>query len=43
MTTQAKYKDRYGDLWIRINDYYILRLRDGNIGVWDNGKGLVEL
>lgn len=35
-----KYRDVYGDWWIRLDDYYVQRLRDGNIGTWQDGNGL---
>lgn len=39
----SKYRDKYGDVWVRRGDYYVVRLFDGNIGTWQNGEGLVKL
>ena len=35
-----KYKDKYGKLWVRISKHLVIRISDGNIGGWFNGKGL---
>lgn len=37
-----KYIDEYGDTWIRICEFYVKRLKDNNIGLWQNGRGLYE-
>jgi hypothetical protein len=35
-----RYKDIYGDTWVKLNNLYVRRVTDGNIGLWDNGRGL---
>ena len=42
-STGQRYMDKYGDLWIRQGNIYVVRLSDGNIGGWFKGKGLNEL
>lgn len=37
-----KYLDKWGDLWDRQGDY-VVRRKDGNIGGWFNGQGLVRM
>ncbi len=37
------FKDRWGETWELLNDgykFYVVRVRDGNIGGWFNGEGL---
>lgn len=34
------FKDRDGDFWVRTSEFLVLRLRDGNVGGWFNGRGL---
>lgn len=36
------YIDQWGQLWKRISLEYVERLSDGNIGGWDNGRGLTR-
>lgn len=36
----SKYKDKFGDLWIRIDSSTVRRPRDNNLGGWFEGKGL---
>jgi hypothetical protein len=38
-----RYVDRDGQLWERLNEDYVRRLSDGNIGLWDSGKRLTEI
>lgn len=38
----GKYFDRWGDVWVRIGLHHVVRSKDGNIGGWFNGKGLVK-
>jgi len=35
-----KYQDYYGEVWVRIDEYQVKRLRDGMLGGWFNGNGL---
>lgn len=37
-----KYQDQYGDIWLRSGGY-VIRQKDGNIGGWFDGNGLIEL
>lgn len=37
---QLLYFDQDGDIWERISDTQVKRLRDGNVGAWQNGYGL---
>lgn len=39
-THSKQYIDEYGDIWVKLDDYYVKRLKDGNIGTWQDGKGL---
>lgn len=36
------YVDKYGDVWHKINETTVKRLKDGNMGVWDGGKGFSQ-
>ena len=35
-----RYSDMYGDVWVKLDNYYVRRMKDGNIGLWMNGVGL---
>jgi hypothetical protein len=37
------YLDKWGEEWIRQTDYIVIRIRDGCLGGWFNGKGLTLL
>jgi len=37
-----KYKDEYGDIWVRHSNDYVIRCRDRMIGGWFNGNGLIK-
>lgn len=37
---KRQYQDKYGDMWERLDEFYVRRLRDGNIGLWNYGIGL---
>jgi hypothetical protein len=42
--TNYIYEDKYGDIWrvhLSGGSPYLLRVKDGNIGGWFNGQGLV--
>lgn len=41
----TKYKDAWGDVWTRrhYERYYVIRVKDNNIGCFWEGKGLVKL
>ena len=43
----TQYVDKWGDTWRLIRDKYgelaVQREKDGNIGGWWNGKGLIKL
>lgn len=41
--TPKKYQDKLGDIWVRSGSHKVIRLKDGNIGLWRNGEGLIEL
>lgn len=34
------YIDKWGDGWKRIGSYYMIRIKDNNIGLWSKGEGL---
>lgn len=36
-----RYRDVYGDVWVKLDELYVRRVIDGNIGLWDSGKGLL--
>lgn len=40
---KERYIDNYGQVWVKVDEYYVRRERDGTIGVWDKGIGLQEL
>lgn len=40
--TKSYYRDYWGDVWVRITQDYVRRIRDGNIGRWRNGVGLTK-
>lgn len=42
-STGQRFVDKYGDIWVRQGDYHIIRISDGNIGGWFDGKGLSPL
>ncbi len=37
-----KYKDNYGEIWTRIQDWYVHSPKLG-WGLWDNGRGLTRI
>jgi len=40
---ERKYTDRDGEIWVKRDDVYVVRVRDGNIGGFFQGKGLTEV
>lgn len=38
-----RYVDKWGEQWVRQNCDYVVRLSDGNIGQWQNGRSLTHL
>jgi hypothetical protein len=38
-----KYKDKWGELWVKISQQRVIRISDGNIGGWFNGEGLEKV
>ncbi len=38
-----RYKDEWGEIWTRIERFFVQRDSDGNIGLWDNGRGLERI
>lgn len=42
-STGQRYRCKHGDLWVRQGDNDVVRLSDGNIGGWMDGRGLVEV
>lgn len=42
----SKYRDKWGDIWKLVADgdkAWVVRVKDGNIGGWQNGEGLIEV
>lgn len=41
--TRPKYLDEWGDEWVKPHDLYVVRIRDGSIGNWQDGEGLTRI
>lgn len=42
-STGQRFVDKHGDTWVREGANHVVRLSDGNIGGWFDGKGLIEV
>lgn len=42
-TICMKYIDKWGEVWQRIDKFYVKRISDGNVGGWFNGQGLIPV
>ena len=40
---QKYFTDEYGDIWVRVSEGKVMRLRDDSEGIWNNGKGLTYI